>query len=1155
MLTYLIFRRNFHTWRMGDFGVLQDESAIKILPRGALMHILSNMGTTEQIDTFDFETLPFFNDKGQLPNFKKSYLFPDLRIHNESDPYHTDAKYRYLFAKARREIQKFKTDAPKYRLYPVASPEQILIKDSTLTFLSYNHLFNIMPRAGELLLYRKFMMILGSIINTISAIPNDMGVGNHYIHIPLMDRAYSLAEFVPSTKRVTNGTVKHHTLHYYFMMQYLHFLNPNSKVSIFELIPEHVRPRITFAFTRGKHCVFHNLEDIMTMYSPSIERKIIEQLNMLSQVSVDTDVKVEPDKPIDKDQAKKQQEEIATKREEPKHDPSEIEKVDSSLLEIPDDFEDEPIEEEVVKPTPSKAKKKDPKPEKTKPNTFDKDESTKKKPLNETRVSPITDAKTAKAITVKTVNESVSQGKKLIEKSEDITPKQKSRMTMISEKYKELKFGDQTFEEILTADTDVAIDNEGIPAIENDVPSKSMTKSTAVNFDRAYMEKQFKKDLVTSLTSFSSVGMFVTGFEEKIKSDEINRTVVYKVTFTDMAGAKHTSTFELPHVEPDGTYLTNGCVKYFKKQPVNIPICKVSPTRVSLVSNYNKTLIERVTTVAHSFPFYIERVIEKLNASKQAIKLKHDNNHWKTETLPYEFTVIAKKYSAINFQVKRFRCNLSFNRSYQGVDGTARPIIELPMKARTAVSNSIAQGTTASGTISAKNVAHVKKGDVVWLNHGYVCRIKELGLVNKSSKTRSEDVPEDAVYNMVIEALPDEQLTTMDKIYYTEKMNGYTYIGVVNDIPLFMDLTCRIYAYYDGRPHVLECSLVGLLSSVLYENQIETFTDLTKDWIPPVTTLTEWCNIKILDKNFPLILLLAYKYGLLKMLDYLDVPYTVYDKVVPRNSKKASDIVIRFADKTLVFNRYPLVQSLIFAGLSEYDTKDHSLEDFDSPEVYYELLEKKGVSINYLEGIDAFFELFLDAMTKDALAHMKEPTNIRDLFIRAVVMLSTEDHSPAESMKNFRIRSYERMAACVYYEFAKQYAKHRASKSPHKKFTINPNAVYQKIIQDAASDAIMDVCNPVHQIKEKTVVTYAGMGGRSSDAFTIQDRMFPHDGVGKMSDATVDSGKVGQIAYLSMDPTIVNTRGFMVDVDSKDLEPTQILSCASNLMPGATHDD
>lgn len=273
-----------------------------------------------------------------------------------------------------------------------------------------------------------------------------------------------------------------------------------------------------------------------------------------------------------------------------------------------------------------------------------------------------------------------------------------------------------------------------------------------------------------------------------------------------------------------------------------------------------------------------------------------------------------------------------------------------------------------------------------------------------------------------------------------------------------------------------------------------------------------------------------------------------------RYEPKPNDIHIKFADRVLHFNRYPLDKSLIVAGLDAYDLTGYSMADFEGKDAYFSLFAENGLAVNYLKGIDSFYDLFVDNMTYTVLKQMHEPTNVRDLLLRCGVLLSTTDHREASSGANHRIRGYEQFNAILYNEMSREFAGYQARRSKNNAFSINPKAVYLRIVQNE-STMPAEASNPLEDIKMYSNITYGGIGGRTGESFVTNDRRFAADDIGVLSEATADSGKVGMNAMLSFDPTIVNTLGVCESKDPHTLKPANVMSIQSLCMPFANTDD
>ena len=404
-----------------------------------------------------------------------------------------------------------------------------------------------------------------------------------------------------------------------------------------------------------------------------------------------------------------------------------------------------------------------------------------------------------------------------------------------------------------------------------------------------------------------------------------------------------------------------------------------------------------------------------------------------------------------------------------------------------------------------------------------------------------------------------------DKITFDNGLLFFAIMGRGNMVPeKYRDMVKMTEAElgcwfgYRGNEHFF-INNTGVVVAKNMDDMTETFYGAFMDffeWLTGVemTSMVEYADLTILSWKIPVIHALCYRYGLTDMLKYTGVNYDIYD-ANERYEKLTSDIVIKFSDKKLVIHRNPRNMALLFGGLTIYDLSNVSIEDMDEKDVYYELLSQKRISTNLIKGINALFDLFIDPITRDVLREMKEPTDLRDLLIRAVTMLTTSEHKEEASASNFRFRGVEQMTGIVYNEMARAFATYKnRGRGATNKFSIKDYQIKQRIAKEQLTENV-SVINPIHDIKTYSKFSNAGSGGRSNDTFMIADRQFTRDQIGVVSEATVDNGKTGMNASLPANPIIVNERGMIQSIPTDQLEPENILSITSLFMPCSTNDD
>lgn len=142
--------------------------------------------------------------------------------------------------------------------------------------------------------------------------------------------------------------------------------------------------------------------------------------------------------------------------------------------------------------------------------------------------------------------------------------------------------------EALKLDKDV-VENENIL---NDEPKHNSIK----DFDRSYVQKQMKQDLVNILKAFNNdpdVKLFVKNVQMENTSDYFNKKVTYRITFVDDRKNVHNVTIDYPILKDDKFMLIGGGKKLLQKQLLLYPIVKTKPNEVQITTSYNKMIVRR----------------------------------------------------------------------------------------------------------------------------------------------------------------------------------------------------------------------------------------------------------------------------------------------------------------------------------------------------------------------------------------------------------------------------------------------------------------------------------------------------------------------------------------------------------------------------------
>lgn len=1137
-LLYEIFFRKFTFRRIDHLNSLKEADAFVEWPKGCFLHdIYQNFLMNKPV-----ELVPDMTSAPLRRNPKRKFV---MHITEPVEPKIIPYAETFILPPKglittilnfKKRNQKFCRPITDITKFPPAKRGEVL------SVISYESLYRARI-LGLMKQYRRFNYVWTVILNTIAKLPDR----DHFIPIPVGSTTYERSDFIMSFKRYDKATIRHPDDPWYlFMMHFMGFMHCESTSSIFEKIPKALLSKINFVLFSKSSIMVYNLEKLKS-FNTEHDTILLRFLNQLNELALDgfsveenidygdkevvydviedaTELKVEDNSefeednfikpfsvtqggnlgqntqsvslPITPEKEEPKQEEInlaeAKKKEDLEKNIKKMEEAHVNLVKLASPSADtsvntvslkspssavNPVKEEsapapTVKPSIVQSKV-EAEMDKVKDDFKDIDITPKYVEIDES----LLEVKSDNNLNIpmfkeeKSHKELIESKKKFVEKiektteefiqnTENITPAQRQRAVKMSTVWKDLKSSTgKTLKEVIEDVPDESINKDTITCLENDpdIMDKSMLESCNKTFDVDYMKNMFEHDFVSNLLTFSKVGMFLKDYKIEDISDSLNDLQRVSIKFEDVHHKEHSFHFNIPKVNDKGFIKLNGTQKVLKKQRIDMPLCKVSPTLVRLCSDNNKYRVIRNENTAHSFLPYIGRLLRK--GDQSCISTEFARITLNNVKLPYEYTTMASKYRSISINISRkVQMFFDYEQRWTWLRGLE---------------------------ISEDDIKKIKTNETKL--QGVLFGVDEYGTE------------------------------------YYMRLDGSTVL-------------------IDNKGELIRTSFIDVLCDELEVD------------MPP---LSEWVDMNLLGKEMivPIIIVLGYQFGLSHMLEYTKTKYVVLNKN-ERMQRNWSDIVIRFKDKTLIIPRYPLINSLIFAGLNNYDLKDVLMEDMDSKDIYYELMRSKGKSIHLLKGIDNYFDLFMDSVTYDILEQMGEPTDCKDLLIRAVQLLSTEDHKAPASATNFRFRSYERINASIYKTLAISFATYRAKGvgATHK-WSFPDYEVMKMITEDQLLENV-DTINPINEIKYYAEYSHSGVGGRKSvDTFMVPDRQFDPDAVGTMSEATVDNSKTGFAASVSMNPIFSNLRGMVIPKQAQDLKPTQMLSVTGVLVPFGTNDD
>ena len=284
--------------------------------------------------------------------------------------------------------------------------------------------------------------------------------------------------------------------------------------------------------------------------------------------------------------------------------------------------------------------------------------------------------------------------------------------------------------------------------------------------------------------------------------------------------------------------------------------------------------------------------------------------------------------------------------------------------------------------------------------------------------------------------------------------------------------------------------------------------------------------------------------GLQAVLTKAKIKYTFTEKRPRVNTDTTG--VIPFSDGYLVYDRYPYENSLLLNGLLVCPTKEFSIYEMGSRDTYVTIFDIMYNRRTLIDGIENFYYLEIDPITKDVLNRLNMPTDFTTLMIYCVGTLADNSFQIDSDYHNSRVRSLEIINAFLYKALADAWGKWRTERA--EKFSIPERAVIRALMECQLVDPHSKL-NVTLEAENDTLVKLKGPVGMNEDhSFTIEKRAYHPSMLGLVAMNSIASGEVGIGRHLTVNANIDDARGFLT-VGKDDYDGTELSSPGELLYP------
>lgn len=317
-----------------------------------------------------------------------------------------------------------------------------------------------------------------------------------------------------------------------------------------------------------------------------------------------------------------------------------------------------------------------------------------------------------------------------------------------------------------------------------------------------------------------------------------------------------------------------------------------------------------------------------------------------------------------------------------------------------------------------------------------------------------------------------------------------------------------------------------------------------------------FAKVRTMEQDVPVVVLLSYWVGLSEVLKRAKIKYELSDK--PPAVMDASKGFIQFSDCYLIYN-ITTPAMLLLSGFASIDTKNYKISAFDTDEPYLQYFKEVYGRVIIANSLMNAYEWTIDPITEEVLDNLNLPTNIVDLMLYGIELLSDNHAIPEIEQDQSRVRCLEVIPAILYYNLSRSYTNYKNS-GGRKKFSIKPDCVIKDVLGMKTVEDV-SVLNPFLEVERSHNISSMGWRGVNVDrAYTMSRRSYPKSMVGIIAPSSSPDANVGLTRCLSLEPEITSLRGYcQTPKDKKDLDKlneSNLFSPTELLIPfGVTRDD
>lgn len=209
------------------------------------------------------------------------------------------------------------------------------------------------------------------------------------------------------------------------------------------------------------------------------------------------------------------------------------------------------------------------------------------------------------------------------------------------------------------------------------IVDKSIAKTSVAKLDRKYVEDVMAKDMNATVMLLQRAGHPVLNYEVERIVDAANDTELHTIEVSTVKGSPRTPLrLLMPKVNKHGMFRSNNVQYTMRRQRVDLPIRKISPSEVALTSFYGKHFVARSEKVVNNYGAWLVGHIRARGEDQTDVtvsNMRYGNVFDRTVQTPRDYSSISMSISEVTID----RINFYFDYQSIGKNFPVEVVAEL----------------------------------------------------------------------------------------------------------------------------------------------------------------------------------------------------------------------------------------------------------------------------------------------------------------------------------------------------------------------------------------------------------------------------------------------------------------------------------------------